>query len=87
MDHSTSHTLRRHSEASASYPQIIQHKTPTKTHKFSQLLTETFNCNHLADSFVILETPPRPKTTTQIHQNDLTSTVRRLFPQKTPKDQ
>ena len=65
---------RRHSEASA--PQIIQHTTPTKTKKPAQ--PTTTSTANFADSFVILETPPRALAK-QIPQNDLTSSVRRLF--------
>lgn len=74
---------RRHSEASA--PQIIQQTTPTKAKKTFNFTSNNNNANSsistLSDSFVILETPPRalPK---QISQNDLTSSVRRLFPQQ-----
>jgi hypothetical protein len=64
---------RRHSESSA--PLILQQTTPTKSKKSAQ--SSSFAPN-LADYFVILETPPRALSK-QIPQNDLTSSVRRLF--------
>ena len=72
---------RRHSEASA--PQIIQQTTPTKTKKSFNLAPTNNNNNtgntSLADSFTILETPPRVLSKKCL-ENDLTGSVRRLFP-------
>ena len=66
---------RRHSEASA--PQIIQHTTPTKTRKPFQSSSSSSNSS---TAFVILETPPRVLLSSKQSLNDLTSSVRRLFP-------
>lgn len=79
--------IRRHSEASA--PQIIQQTTPTKSKKTTTTTTNTNNINYntsLSDSFVILETPPKVLSTKHVPLNDLTSSVRRLFPQQTMEE-
>ena len=68
---------RRHSEASA--PQILQQTTPTKSKKSFNIAPSTENSSALADSFIILETPPRVLTKTTCPENDLSGSVRRLF--------
>ena len=91
LDANVSHERqqRRSSEASAS--QFILQLTPTKSKKLQSQARNNFpaNCSSnsgaLEDSFVILETPPRASTK-QIPQNDLTGSVRRLFPQQQMKE-